>query len=156
MGAVCCVNCMLWRPTTDSCMLLRCRSGRNVQCNLFFHEWNIFHHWVIGINVLFNVRERTLVTVKVTVMWGFLFFFFILYIFLSFSRSIPFSHFKIMQDYVSIFYAGNIKLSCFSSYPSLSLSRVPGDTSLRMTALICRKTSWKYWFQKVHSSPSWN
>lgn len=32
---------------------------------------------------------------------------------------------------------------------------VPGDTSLRMAALICRKTSWEYWFSKSALFSPW-
>lgn len=41
------------------------------------------------------------------------------------SLSLSLCHFEIMQDYISIFFAWNIKLYCCSSYPSLSLSAGP-------------------------------
>lgn len=43
----------------------------------------------------------------------------------SLSLSLSLSHFEIMQDYISIFFAWNIKLYCCISHPSLSLSAGP-------------------------------
>lgn len=80
---------------------------------------------------------------------------FAVYVFFAVSScrlSLSFIHFEIMQDNISIFF-----FSPFLKYKTLLLHflsslcvslLVPGDTSPRMAALICRKTSWEYWFSK--------
>lgn len=167
-SAVLCVNCMLCRLTAGNCMLLR---WKLVPMEFFSHGWKVCqHHAIVTDPVLCYISKR----IDDLKLWSrhgiliLLFFDILLFCQTEIASGLPSGVYMLPSFYfspsLSLSFWDNaglrftffflLEIQNFAAAVRIPLRLpvlVPGDTSLRMAALICRKTSWEYWFQKVLS-----